>query len=410
MKIKEFSKKQGEILKFIFRPETALICDGAVRSGKTVVMIMSFVMWAMESFNKCNFAICSKTVSNAERNVLRPLQGIEGLPYTLSYKTSSRMLTVKCGSKENYFYLFGGKDESSYALIQGITLAGVFLDEVALMPRSFVDQAIARTLTFPNAKIWFNCNPESPMHWFYTDWVLKYKEKNAVHLHFLMTDNPILSEKDIEEAGKKFDGVFYKRYILGQWVVAEGAIYKIFAENKEKYFTDNPDYDFIQVGIDFGGNKSAHTFVASGIKKDGSKLTVLMSERHEAKGLSPDDLYKLLNAFITKVKNKYGDIYMLYADCAEQTLINGMRANCGISVRDSIKNPIIDRIRCTTGLMSSGRFFMTHDCESLEKAFESAVYDDKKLDDVRLDNGTSDIDTLDAFEYSFERFINKYVR
>ena len=135
-----------------------------------------------------------------------------------------------------------------------------------------------------------------------------------------------------------------------------------------------------------------------------------MSERHEAKGLSPDDLYRLLNAFIAKVKNKYGDIYMLYADCAEQTLINGMRVNCGISVRDSIKNPIIDRIRCTTGLMSSGRFFMTHDCESLEKAFESAVYDDKKLDDVRLDNGTSDIDTLDAFEYSFERYITKYTR
>lgn len=410
MKIDKFSKKQGEILKFIFQDNPYLICDGAVRSGKTVVMILAYIMWAMETFDRCNFAICGKTVSNAERNVLKPLQSIDGLPYTLSYKVSNRVLTVRCGAKENYFYLFGGKDESSYALIQGITLAGVFLDEVALMPRSFVEQALARTLTFSNAKIWFNCNPENPNHWFYKEWICNCEAKKAKHLHFFMSDNPILTDDDIEKASKMFEGVFYQRYIQGQWVVAEGSIYKIFSENRTKYLTDNPDYDFIQIGIDFGGNKSAHTFVATGLKRDYSKLTALMSRRVDAKGLSPDDLYSEINRFIDDVETKYGKIYMIYPDCAEQTLINGIRARTSIPVRDSIKNAIIDRIRCTTGLMSSGKFFYTSDCETLCKAFEGAVYDDKKLDDIRLDNGTSDIDTLDAFEYSWERYIKNYAR
>ena len=151
MEIKTFSPKQAEILRFAYNDEETLICDGAVRSGKTIVMTLSFVLWAMTYFNHTNFAICGKTVSNAERNILRPFQQIEGMPFTLNYKISNRMLTVQSGDKENYFYLFGGKDESSYALIQGLTLAGVLFDEVALMPQSFVDQAIARTLSFANS-------------------------------------------------------------------------------------------------------------------------------------------------------------------------------------------------------------------------------------------------------------------
>ena len=176
MEISKFSNKQAEILKFAYSNEETIVCDGAVRSGKTIVMSLAFVLWAMETFDRTNFAICGKTVTNAERNILKPFQQIEGLPFALSYKVSTRMLTVKCGKKENYFYLFGGKDESSYALIQGLTLAGVLFDEVALMPQSFVDQAIARTLSYKNAKIWFNCNPESPNHWFYKEWIAS-KEK-----------------------------------------------------------------------------------------------------------------------------------------------------------------------------------------------------------------------------------------
>ena len=236
MIIKEFSPKQAEILKFIFDDRNYMICDGAVRSGKTVVMILAYIMWAMENFNDTNFAICGKTVSNAERNIIKPLQSIEGMPYRMRYKLSNRCLTVSCGLKKNSFYCFGGKDESSYMLIQGITLAGVFLDEVALMPRTFVDQAMARTLTYSNAKIWFNCNPESPRHWFYTDWILKAEERKAKHLHFLMSDNPIMTVDEIERAATTYSGVFYDRYIKGLWVVAEGLVYQNF--DKARHIID----------------------------------------------------------------------------------------------------------------------------------------------------------------------------
>ena len=170
MRISEFSPKQGEVLKFIFAPEGILVADGSVRSGKTTIMIMGFLIWAMEYFDRTNFAICGKTVTSAERNIIKPVQQIENLPYTMTYRRNERLLVVKCGRKENYFYVFGGKDESSYALIQGITLAGVLFDEVALMPQSFVDQAIARTLSVENAKIWFTCNPESRGMTFYKSW------------------------------------------------------------------------------------------------------------------------------------------------------------------------------------------------------------------------------------------------
>ena len=248
MEIKTFSKKQAEVLKFVYSNEDVLICDGAVRSGKTIVMSFAFVLWAMENFNKTNFAICGKTVSNAERNILRPFQQIEGMPFRLQYKISNRMLTVRCADKENYFYLFGGKDESSQALIQGLTLAGVLFDEVALMPKSFVDQAIARTLSYKNAKLWFNCNPESPNHWFYKEW-LKDDSKSKKHLHFLMDDNPILGVEEIEKAKSRFAGIFYQRFILGEWVLTEGLVYDFGEDNITDDTPKNGEY---YISIDYG--------------------------------------------------------------------------------------------------------------------------------------------------------------
>lgn len=296
-----------------------------------------------------------------------------------------------------------------------MTLAGIFFDEVALMPESFVEQGIAR-LSVEGAKFWFNCNPKNPNHWFKKNYIDKIEEKNILYLHFTMDDNLTLSEKVKERYKRMFVGVFYKRNILGLWVTAEGSIYSIFTENKSRYYTDNPDYDFIQIGLDFGGNKSAHTLVASGLKNNYSKLTALMSKKIDAAGKTPQDLYKIVEEFISKVQNKYGQVSIIYPDSAEQTLINGIKAMVAekfphIKVRNSIKNEIIDRIRCTTSLMASLRFFMTHDCKTLEEAFENAVYSDKPKvqgKDERLDDGTSDIDTLDAFEYSFERYLKQY--
>lgn len=207
----------------------ALICDGAVRSGKTMCMGLSFFLWAMESFSGERFALCGKTIRSLRRNLLGellPLLRSQG--FHPQEKLSQNLLILRRGRRENRFYLFGGKDEASAALIQGVTLAGVLFDEVALMPRSFVEQALARC-SKPGAKFWFNCNPEAPGHWFHREWIEKAGEKRALYLHFTMADNPGLSPQIRQRYERLFTGAFYRRFVLGEWVAAQGLVYP-FAE------------------------------------------------------------------------------------------------------------------------------------------------------------------------------------
>lgn len=418
-----FSEKQREILKFPYSGKTALICDGAIRSGKTSVMSLSFILWAMGNFNGCNFGICGKTVSSADRNVIKPLLGIKYLKehFSVKYSRSDHILTVSRGTKTNYFFIFGGKDESSYMLIQGITLAGVLLDEVALMPQSFVNQALARC-SVTGSKYWFNCNPDNPQHWFYTEWVLQPEKRNAMHLHFLLTDNPSLSQEKIDEYYSQYTGVFYDRYILGLWKTADGLIYRQFADSPEKWLIDSVDkgkIDFISIGVDFGGNRSLTTFVATAIMRNFSELVVL--EDYHIKGQKGEiDANRLVNeflGFVQRLKDKYPNAYIKYtfADCAEQYLINTLRkacqtANLGIKLGDSDKNSIVQRIICANTLLATNRLHLLKGCTLVKGGLESAVWDAKaakKGEDKRLDNFSTDIDILDAFEYSFERFMKK---
>ena len=232
-----FSEKQREILRFPYRPQyQALICDGAVRSGKTSVMSLSFFLWAMSEFSGNAFAFCGKSVGAVERNLVTPLMGVQYLRqhFDLRYNRAAHVLIGRRGAKENRFYLFVGRDESSYMLIQGITLAGVLLDEVALMPRSFVEQALARC-SVPGAKLWFNCNPDGPEHWFRKEWLLKAEEHKALHLHFTMDDNPALDEETRQRYRTMYSGVFYERYILGRWVMSEGLIYDMMDPTANTY-------------------------------------------------------------------------------------------------------------------------------------------------------------------------------
>lgn len=232
MTFEKLSEKQKRVFRWAFTTDyKAIICDGAVRSGKTICMITAFILWAMREFNGATFGICGKTVASAERNMIDPLRSITDITayFKIRYTTSNQhILTVENRQSCNRFYVFGGKDESSYELLQGITLSGIFLDEVALMPESFVNQAVARTLSVKKARYWFNCNPEGPTHWFYRNWILKAEEQNALHLHFLMSDNPTLDKEQLREAETRFSGVFYDRYIRGLWVVADGVIYSMF--------------------------------------------------------------------------------------------------------------------------------------------------------------------------------------
>ena len=173
----------------------AVICDGAVRSGKTFCMLLSFILWSFYAFADMDLALCGKTISSLRRNMVTPvLPLLNSLGFQCEEKLSRNILLVSYKGVTNRFYLFGGKDEGSAALIQGMTLGGVLFDEVALMPRSFVEQAMARC-SVSGSRFWFNCNPEHPEHWFYTEWIKQAKRKNALHLHFTMDDNPSLSDK-----------------------------------------------------------------------------------------------------------------------------------------------------------------------------------------------------------------------
>lgn len=221
------SEKQAKILAFQFTDYDALICSGAVRSGKTSIGVLSFIDWGMSNFNGRKFAICGNTVKSAIENIIVPYTSMQYAQehYRLKFSQYNNILTVESNKATNVFEVFGGKDEASYKLIQGRTLAGVYFDEVALMPQSFVNQATARC-SVDGSRFWFNCNPESPRHWFYTDWILNAKEKNACVLEFEIRDNPSLSERVIQRYESMYHGVFYDRYILGKWVVAEGLVYQ----------------------------------------------------------------------------------------------------------------------------------------------------------------------------------------
>jgi len=228
-----FSPKQRKVLTWWMAGDAdsgkeAIVCDGAVRSGKTLAMGLSFFLWAMVSFDGMRFGVCGKTISSLRRNVLSEiLPRLGALGATWKEKRSENLVTVTFKGHRNQFYIFGGRDESSASLIQGITFAGVLLDEVALMPRSFVEQACARC-SVAGSRLWFNCNPAGPSHWFYKTWVLEAEERNCLRLHFTMEDNPSLTEAIRQRYQRLYTGVFYRRYILGQWAQAEGRVYDFF--------------------------------------------------------------------------------------------------------------------------------------------------------------------------------------
>lgn len=261
MKFAPFSVQQLKVLTWWcdnspVKDKNGIIADGAIRSGKTVAMSLSFIFWAMERFDNMNFAMCGKTISSFRRNVLSfLLPMLETRGYDAEYKRSDNILVIKNQNSINSFYIFGGKDESSQDLIQGMTLAGVFFDEVALMPESFVLQATARC-SVTGSKFWFNCNPENPHHWFYEQWIDEKQriEKNVIYLHFTMDDNLSLSEETKARYRAMYSGVFYERFILGLWKIADGLIYDMFREERNiiESLNNNELYGKAYISCDYG--------------------------------------------------------------------------------------------------------------------------------------------------------------
>lgn len=411
------SEKQQKIMAFPYSKYDALICDGAVRSGKTSIMMWAFVRWAMENFSGQRFGVCGRTVDSCTKNIIVPFTAMSLAKerYLIRWRRGDKVMEVRCGAVTNYFEVFGGKDEASYTLIQGRTLAGVLLDEVVLMPRSFVEQALARC-SVDGARLWFSCNPGSPHHWFYQEWIKRSRERNALYLHFEMTDNPGLSKRTLERYENMYAGIFYDRYVRGLWVAAEGIVYKDFANDTEKYLIGDPlewakqngtSFSIISIGVDFGGTKSATKFQATGITKD-FRVVALEEEYIKNEEIDPNALNRRFATFCQLITSKYG-YSQTRADSAETVLIRGLdhtaqKMHLGTQVKNAMKLQITDRIRLVVLLMKQGRFKVSRNCPHLIDAMQTAIYDPDKFEDERLDDGTSDIDSLDAFEYSIEPY------
>lgn len=253
----KFSYKQQLVLSWWYPTSKysgcdAIICDGAIRSGKSFVMFISFILWSFASFVNQTFAICGKTVTSLNRNLISPMVDyLNTNGFECDFKTSKNKLTIRFNKKTNTYYLFGGKDEGSAALIQGITLAGVLFDEVVLMPQTFVEQALARC-SVNGSKFWFNCNPAYPNHWFYKNWVSQTQQKNVFYLHFKMQDNPSLSENIVKRYQSLYSGTFYERFVEGKWCVSSGLVYPMFNEKKHIISKLPVDFEKYYVSCDYG--------------------------------------------------------------------------------------------------------------------------------------------------------------
>lgn len=419
-RFKPFSRKQRKVLNWWCRSSpvrdyNGIIADGAIRSGKSVAMSLSFVIWAMSEFEACNFAMCGKTIGSFRRNVLFWLKlMLRSRGYSVSEQRTENLVIARRGSVENYFYVFGGKDERSQDLIQGITLAGVFFDEVALMPESFVNQATGRC-SVDGSKFWFNCNPGSPAHWFKTGWIDKRADKRLLYLHFTMDDNLSLSEAVKERYRGMYTGVFFKRYILGEWKSADGVIYRQFADDPERFILDEVPADIIigTMGLDFGGNGSAHAGCLVGITR-GYRSIVILGEYYRKEVIDPGTLTDDVCGFVQRSQAQVRAT-SIWCDSAETTLIKGIRTevfarHIPVEVRNARKGEIIDRIRLCDMLMSQGRFFIMRRCRHTIAALSEAVWDGKSpTKDKRLDDGSTNIDSLDALEYALEPHANRLI-
>lgn len=353
----------------------AIICDGAVRSGKTLIMGISFFCWAMSRFNNMKFGLCGKTIVSLRRNVVDTvLPMLRELGFICTDSVSKNLITVRVGDIENQFHLFGGKDESSAALIQGVTFAGVLFDEVALQPQSFVEQACARC-SVPDSKFWFNCNPESPAHWFYREWIRKTHERRAIYLHFTMKDNPSLSNKIRQRYERMYSGAFYDRFILGKWTAAQGLVYDFFDDS---FLKEPPpgDAEKYYVSCDYGTSNPA-SFGLWGLW-DGIWYRVkeyYFDSRSQG-------FHKTDEEYARSLAELCGDhpISAVVVDPSAASFIETLRRKNFTVIK--AKNDVLSGIRMTADMLKNGRIVICRQCTDAIREFSLYVWDEKSSGDV----------------------------
>jgi len=395
-KFESFSKKQLTALTWWcsssrYADKNAIICDGAVRSGKTFCLTLSFFSWAFYCFEDCSFALCGKTVTSLRRNVITPiLPVLKNLGFNCREYKSKNYLEINRGKTKNRFYLFGGKDEGSAALIQGMTLAGVLFDEVALMPRSFVEQALARC-SKQDAKFFFNCNPENPQHWFYREWIKKTDEKNALYLHFVMEDNPSLSKKVLERYKKLYSGTFYERFVEGKWVAAEGLVYPFFSEENN---VGRPDgkCDRFFVSCDYGTVNPASFGLWGHYKGKWFRLREYYHDSRK-KGFQKTDeeYYSDLSALIGSDKPE-----AIIVDPSAASFIEYIRRHGEYTVIPA-KNDVDDGIRKVSSLIKERKLVFSPECKDSLREFSLYRWDSTYIKDKPVKENDHAMDDIRYF-------------
>lgn len=377
-----------------------IICHGAVRSGKTMALTCGFFLWSMTSFDRQVFALCGKTVGALRRNLLLPMQDWLGGLFRITENRSENKLTVRMGDRVNTYYLFGGQDEGSYMLIQGITLAGVLLDETVLMPRSFVEQAAARC-SVPGAKLWFSCNPGSREHWFYREWVCKAREKRLLPLHFTMGDNPALTEAVRSRYQRLYTGVFYRRYVLGQWCAAEGRIYDLGKENLcasqwvDTWLNEKKHLQKWYISVDYGtrnpfsaGLWCVRQGVAVRVKEyyhDGRSTGILKTD---------EEYYEALETLAAGQS-----IERIIIDPSAASLIALIRKRGRFRVR-SADNRVVPGIRLVGSLLQQGRLRICETCTDAIREFGLYCWQDDDSKDLPKKENDHAMDEIRYFAMS----------
>lgn len=346
----------------------AIVCDGAVRSGKTLAMGLGFFLWAMTRFDGMRFGVCGKTIASLRRNVLSEiLPRLEKLGGSWKERRTENLVTVRFRGHENQFYIFGGRDESSASLIQGITFAGVLMDEVALMPRSFVEQACARC-SVAGSRLWFNCNPAGPSHWFYKSWILEAESRNCLRLHFTMEDNPSLTTQIRERYQRLYTGVFYRRFILGQWAQAEGRVYDFFDPDMVRKAPEGP-YEKWYISCDYGTVNPTSMGLWGLCGGVWYRVKEFYFNSREQMRQMTDEEYAAALAGLAGERN----ITAVIVDPSAASFMETLRRK-GWRVRKA-DNDVLGGIRLTSDCLKDGRMVICEGCTDCLREMDEYVWD-----------------------------------
>ena len=418
----EFSPKHKAYIKQALRHRMC-VAEGAIRSGKTIDHCIVAAAYLEDTPDKFHLASGS-TIGNAKLNIgVCNGFGLENLfrgRCRWGKYRDNEALFIQTRTGEKIVIFVGGAKADAYKRILGNSYGLWIATEInehfdSTDSRiSFVKVASGRQIAAQRPFTLWDLNPCNPKARIYEDYIDKYREHGLaggyLYQHFTVRDNATITPERIAEIESRYDpnSVWYRRDILGERAVAEGLIYQLFADQPGRYIVDDlPHIQRATIGVDFGGGTSAHAFCCLG--HFGSNIVVLDEYREQA-ALNPTKLQQDFVDFVKRCQMRWL-VTDAWCDSAEQTLINGLRtaaaqARLPINIGNALKKPINDRIRALCILMGADRFKVHKGCKWTIDALKSAIWDSKKpTEDVRLDNGTTNIDSLDSLEYAYERDI-----